>query len=200
MEHRANVTGESADEDLSGPGGRIRRSRRGDAVSAHQRRQAMTGPSGAERPVVVGVDASDSARHAALWAVDLAAARGCGVDLVHVVAGRPRAVPDWLGEIADSADRAGAVPCRVDIVSGAVFDVLLTRSHSANMIVVGSFGPDAPAGMLVGSTALTLIARAGLPGRGDTRRSAGTPPAPGRPDPGGCRRHTRLRRRPRCGG
>jgi len=123
----------------------------------------MTGPSGAERPLVVGVDASDSARHAALWAVDLAAARGCGVDLVHVVAGRPRAVPDWLGEIADSADRAGAVPCRVDVVSGAVFDVLLTRSHSANMIVVGSFGPDAPAGMLVGSTALTLIARAGCP-------------------------------------
>jgi len=44
-----------------------------------------------------------------------------------------------------------------------LFDVLLTRSHAANMIVVGSFGPDAPAGMLVGSTALTLIARAGCP-------------------------------------
>ena len=104
-----------------------------------------------------------SARHAALWAVDLAAARGCGLDLVHVVPGRPRTVPDWLTEIADSADRAGAVPCRVDVVTGAVFDVLLTRSHAANMIIVGSFGPDAPAGMLVGSTALTLIARAGCP-------------------------------------
>src|SRR6185369_2000889 len=68
-----------------------------------------------------------------------------------------RKVPDWLTEIANSADRAGALPCRVDVVTGAVFDVLLTRSHAANMIVVGSFGPDAPAGMLVGSTALTLI-------------------------------------------
>ena len=123
----------------------------------------MTGLAGAERPLVVGVDASDSARHAALWAVDLAAARGCGLDLVHVVPGRPRTIPDWLTEIADTADRAGAVPCRVDVVTGAVFDVLLTRSRAADMIIVGSFGPDAPAGMLVGSTALTLIARAGCP-------------------------------------
>jgi nucleotide-binding universal stress UspA family protein len=123
----------------------------------------MTGLSGAERPLVVGVDSSDSARDAALWAVDLAAARGCGVDLVHVVPGRPHTVPDWLTEIAATADRVGAVPCRVDVVTGAVFDVLLTRSADAGMIIVGSFGPDAPAGMLVGSTALTLIARAGCP-------------------------------------
>ena len=141
----------------------------------------MTGPSGAERPVVVGVDASDSARHAALWAVDLAAARGCGVDLVHVVAGRPRTVPHWLTEIADSADRAGAVPCGVDVVTGAVFDVLLTRSHAANMIVVGSFGPDAPAGMLVGSTALTLIARAGCPVAVIRGARRGLPPPRGGP-------------------
>jgi hypothetical protein len=80
--------------------------------------QAMTGSSGAERPVVVGVDASDSAHHAALWAVDLAAARGCGVDLVHVVRA-VRIVPDWLTEIANSADRAGALPCRVDVVTAA---------------------------------------------------------------------------------
>jgi nucleotide-binding universal stress UspA family protein len=121
----------------------------------------MTGQSGAERPLVVGVDPSDSARDAALWAVDLAAARGCGVELVHVVPGRARAVPDWLTELADTADRAGAVPCQVHVVTGAVFDVLLTRSQTASMIIVGSFGPDAPAGMLVGSTALTLLARAG---------------------------------------
>ena len=123
----------------------------------------MTGLSGDDRPLVVGVDPSASARDAALWAVDLAAARGCGVDLVHVVPGRPRAIPDWLTEIADTADRAGAVPCRVDVVTGVVFDVLLTRSQGASMIIVGSFGHDAPAGMLVGSTALTLLARAGCP-------------------------------------
>ena len=123
----------------------------------------MSALSGAERPLVVGVDPFDSARDAALWAADLAAARGCGVDLVHVVPGRPRAVPDWLREIADTAERAGAVPCRVDVVTGAVFDVLLTRSHQAGMIIVGSFGPDAPADMLVGSTALTLLTRAGCP-------------------------------------
>src|SRR6478609_9641905 len=134
-----------ANDDLSGPGGRVRRPRHERAASADQRRTAMSALSGAERPLVVGVDPSDSARDAALWAADLAAVRGCGVDLVHVVPGRPRAVPDWLREIADTAERAGAVPCRVDVVTGAVFDVLLTRSHGASMIIVGSFGHDAPA-------------------------------------------------------
>lgn len=123
----------------------------------------MTGLAGADRPLVVGVDRSDSARDAAFWAVDLAAARGCGVDLVHVVPSRPGAVPDWLREIANTADRETAVPCRVEVVTGAVFDVLLTRSREAGMIIVGSFGHDAPSGMLVGSTALTLVARAGCP-------------------------------------
>jgi nucleotide-binding universal stress UspA family protein len=123
----------------------------------------MTGLPGAERPLVVGVDPSDSARDAALWAVDLAVARGCGLDLVHVVPGRPPAVPDWLRDIADTAERAGVASVRVDVVTGAAFDVLLTRSRRASMIIVGSFGHDAPPGMLVGSTALTLLTRASWP-------------------------------------
>ena len=100
----------------------------------------MTGPSGAERTLVVGVDASDSARHAALWAVDLAAARGCGVELVHVVAGRPRTVPHWLTEIADSADRAGAVPWGVDVVTGAVTALTFLWSVNAVPIEAGQQG------------------------------------------------------------
>jgi nucleotide-binding universal stress UspA family protein len=113
--------------------------------------------------IVVGVDPSDSARDAALWAADLAAARGCGLELAHVASTRPGALPDWLRELADAAERAGATPVRAEVVRGTPFDVLLTRSHRAAMIVVGSFGRDAPAGMLVGSTALTLVARAGCP-------------------------------------
>lgn len=49
------------------------------------------------------------------------------------------------------------------MVRGTAFDVLLTRSHRAGMVVVGSFGSDTPAGLLVGSTALTLVARSGCP-------------------------------------
>jgi hypothetical protein len=49
------------------------------------------------------------------------------------------------------------------------------------MIVVGSFGPDAPAGMLVGSTALTLIARAGCPVAVIRGARRGLPPPRGGP-------------------
>ncbi len=122
-------------------------------------------------PVVVGVDPSDSARHAALWAADLAATRGGRLELVHASSSRPGPLPDWLRELVDAAARAGA-PAVAEVVRGAAFDVLLTRSHRAAMTVVGSFGRDAPAGLLVGSTALTLVARAGSPvavvrGRGE---------------------------------
>ncbi len=114
-------------------------------------------------PIVVGVDPSDSGRDAALWAADLVAARGGGLDLVNVASTRPGALPDWLRELADAAERVGADPVTADVVCGSAFDVLLTRSHRAAMVVVGSYGRDAPAGLLVGSTALTLVARAGCP-------------------------------------
>jgi nucleotide-binding universal stress UspA family protein len=113
-------------------------------------------------PVVVGVDPSASARDAASWAADLAAARGCGVELVHVASTRPGAIPGWLRELEDAVERLG-VPVAAEVVRGTAFDVLLTRSHRAGMVVVGSFGRDTPAGLLVGSTALTLVARAGCP-------------------------------------
>jgi nucleotide-binding universal stress UspA family protein len=114
-------------------------------------------------PIVVGVDPSESGRDAALWAADLAAAWRGGLNLVHVAPTRPGALPDWLRELAGAAERVGAEPVTTEMVRGTAFDVLLTRSHRAAMIVVGSYGHDAPAGLLVGSTALTLVARAGCP-------------------------------------
>jgi len=114
-------------------------------------------------PVVVGVDPSDSARDAAFWAADLAAARGCGLLLLHLTPSRSASVPGWLREIADAAERAGAAWVTAEVACGTPFDVLLTRSHRAAMVVVGSFGRDAPVGMLVGSTAPGLAARAGCP-------------------------------------
>lgn len=117
-------------------------------------------------PVVVGVDESDSARHAAEWAGDLAAAWGAPLRLVHGVAGRddepPPAVPSWMRELADAALRTGTAAAS-EVVPGGADDLLPDRSRTARMVVVGSYGAGARAGMLVGSTALALIERASCP-------------------------------------
>jgi nucleotide-binding universal stress UspA family protein len=111
------------------------------------------------RPVVVGVDSSDSARHAAEWAADLAAVWKLPLRLVHTVGegGDTTEVPRWLRELRDGAERVGAEPTDAEVVSGVVDEVLLDRSGGARLLVVGSYGEGARAGMLAGSTALALL-------------------------------------------
>ena len=113
----------------------------------------------ARRPVVVGVDSSDSARHASEWAADLAAAWNVPLRLVHTArdGGNITEVPPWLRELLDGAERVGADPADAEVVPGAVNDVLLDRSDAARLLVVGSYGEGARAGMLAGSTALALL-------------------------------------------
>jgi nucleotide-binding universal stress UspA family protein len=119
-------------------------------------------------PLVVGVDSSDAARHAAEWAADLASVWRVPLQLVHVAAagaGEPAtaATPPWLRELLDAAERAGAEPAEAEVVAGGVMDVLLDRSTDARFVVVGSYGEGAHGGMLAGSTALALVARARCP-------------------------------------
>ena len=111
------------------------------------------------RPVVVGVDRSDSARHASEWAADLAAAWNVPLLLVHTArdGGDITEVPPWLRELLDGAERVGAEPTDAEVVPGVVDDVLLDRSGAARLLVVGSYGEGARAGMLAGSTALALL-------------------------------------------
>jgi nucleotide-binding universal stress UspA family protein len=128
----------------------------------------MTGADASARrgpdAVVVGVDSSDSARHAAEWAADLASVWQAPLRLVHAVrdSGSPE-VPRWLHELRDAAERAGAGPVQAELVAGAVDEALVRRSEGARLIVVGSFGEGARAGMLAGSTALALLDRASCP-------------------------------------
>jgi nucleotide-binding universal stress UspA family protein len=120
------------------------------------------------RPIVVGVDASDSARYAVDWAADLAAVQGCPLHLVHVVAGYPvdappAGTPEWLREVADAAVRFGAEATDVEIVSGATDRMLLDRAAGAQLLVVGSYGEGAWSGMLAGHNGLALVERAPCP-------------------------------------
>ncbi|HZG91418.1 MAG TPA: universal stress protein [Pseudonocardia sp.] len=124
-----------------------------------------TGPD--PRPVVVGVDASDSARDAAEWAADLAAARRCPLHLVHVVPGYEDdpapTPPEWLREVAAAAVRSGADATDTEVVSGAAERLLLDRAVGAAMLVVGSYGEAASSGMLAGHVGLALVSHAPCP-------------------------------------
>lgn len=118
------------------------------------------------RTVVVGVDPTESAREAALWAADLAADRAAPLHLVHVgpAAGLPGvAPPRWLMELRDAAQRAGAHPVTIETAAGTPADVLVARVADAGLLVVGSYGDQAWSGMLAGALALHLLDRAPCP-------------------------------------
>jgi len=120
------------------------------------------------RPVVVGVDESDSARAAADWAADLAAAWGAPLLLVHTVPGLPQdapiePVPAWLRELLDAAVRTGTDTAGSEILPGGAVEQLVRRSEDARMLVLGSYGDGGWSGMLAGSNALGLLARAACP-------------------------------------
>jgi nucleotide-binding universal stress UspA family protein len=112
-------------------------------------------------PVVVGVDDSDSARDAALWAADLATGWRAPLQLTHVVnrAGSvsSSAPPQWLRELRDAAVRAGAEQTSTAMRYGSPRDQLLAQAHDARLLVLGSYGEDGWSGMLVGSNALHLV-------------------------------------------
>jgi nucleotide-binding universal stress UspA family protein len=116
-----------------------------------------TGRTADERPIVVGVDGSDSARDAAAWAADLAAIWGVPLHLLTV--GPP---PDHLHEWRDAAERAGADTV-VETATGDVVDVIADHAGAARMLVLGSYGEGAWSGLLAGAVALALVDRVACP-------------------------------------
>ncbi|MBW0116576.1 universal stress protein [Pseudonocardia abyssalis] len=118
--------------------------------------------------IVVGVDASDSAREAAEWAADLASAERAPLLLVHVVPGGYQdapitPIPAWLAELRDVAVRLGAEPCVAEVQPGTPVDVLGTRAEGAAMLVLGSYGEAGWSGMLAGTVAVSLLERVRCP-------------------------------------
>lgn len=132
-------------------------------------------------PVVVGVDGSASARHAALWAADLAAQRRLPLRLVYAddfaraCAGGlapPQSFFDQLqaaGEqlLVDAAAEVRRAHPELDLETAlepaGPGPALLGQTDGARLLVVGSRGVGGFRGMLAGSTAVALVAHGRCP-------------------------------------
>jgi nucleotide-binding universal stress UspA family protein len=138
--------------------------------------------SAANTPIVVGLDGSESALTAARWAAGEAARCGAPLHLRvalcwpdgHHFADTP--LPDqserqllanaqgWLDEAEKAAHQAGAsVRTTTEVVPRGAVEMLVQASTSARMVVVGSRGLGGFEGLLLGSTAIGVTARASCP-------------------------------------
>lgn len=142
----------------------------------------MTNHDESKRPVVVGVDGSESALHAVRWAAEEARRRNAQLRLVHVSFLAPVRHPKqmapppdytaalleqgrhWLDAALEAA--RGTVPgieVVTDLRAGVVADALIGESSSAQLVVLGSRGLGGFTALLVGSVAIALSAHGHCP-------------------------------------
>jgi nucleotide-binding universal stress UspA family protein len=138
----------------------------------------MTAPTA--RPVVVGVDGSDSALAAARWGAVEANRRGAPLRLVTAFPWTRDEIVSTLTEdyrtelqaraeqhTADAvaaAERAvPGLPVAGSVVVGAPIGVLGEQARAAQLVVVGSRGLGGLSGLLIGSVAVALAAKAAAP-------------------------------------
>lgn len=117
--------------------------------------------------VVVGVDGSAAAMHAALWALDEAVSRDVPLRLVHVVEAEDLE-PDGIGRKRADAERAvrqivkavestgKPVKIEVDIVRGGAASTLIRLSREAAMVCLGAVGSNPLQHGRIGSTAVAV--------------------------------------------
>lgn len=133
-------------------------------------------------PILVGVDGSESAQEAARWAAEEAALRHLPLRLVTVVqapiptyTGKVVIDPYFMDEIrdeareslADTRERLVATHPDLDVdtsvLTGPLVPQLVEASRDARMVVLGSRGLGGFTGILVGSTAVALVAHGHCP-------------------------------------
>ncbi|MHA6793987.1 universal stress protein [Pseudonocardia bannensis] len=150
------------------------------------------------RPVVVGVDGSESSKEAVRWAAQEAARRRVPLRLVNAFGwmatghiGDPGLGADHRAVLLDAARRevaTAAAAARLSardpavdeqVLTGYPIPVLAAESAGAGLVVLGDRGLGGFTGLLVGSVAVALAARAACPvvvvrgGDGGTPRSEG---------------------------
>ncbi|MBJ7338118.1 universal stress protein [Mycolicibacterium sp.] len=128
-------------------------------------------------PVVVGIDGSDAALDAALWAVEEAISRDVSLLLVHVIPvqhapERPIDPTRLEGEYAQTVLRAASaivnaadrpVKVETDIIWGRADLAMVELSARASLVCVGSVGIGFVARRFLGSTAVVLAEGAHCP-------------------------------------
>jgi nucleotide-binding universal stress UspA family protein len=124
-------------------------------------------------PIVVGFDGSVDAQAAVAWAAKEARTRAARLRVVHAVgllehAGLLGEADGHRGVALAIARDAGLDPDNVEwsVHDGDPFSVLLRTTEppqEAGLLVIGSRGAGAHAGMLLGSTSLKLAERARVP-------------------------------------
>jgi nucleotide-binding universal stress UspA family protein len=150
----------------------------------------------AGRPVVVGVDGSESSEQAVRWAAREARRRKVPLRLVQAVDptltshkyGDPGSGPDihqirmraaraHLTHAARAAaEEASGVVVEQEVLDGFPIPQLLDESRSAQLVAIGDRGLGGVAGLLLGSVAVALAARGDSPVavvRGRTSATAG---------------------------
>ncbi|GAB2835719.1 universal stress protein [Actinoallomurus bryophytorum] len=132
--------------------------------------------------IIVGADGSRHSLGAVGWAAEEAALRRSPLRVVHAVPPwlydrnvDPRlvSVREWLlaggqeaiGEAVETARArvGGEVDVAGEVVPGGAARTLLERAREASMVVVGSHGVGTVAGLLLGSTALQVVAHTRVP-------------------------------------
>lgn len=132
--------------------------------------------------IVVAVDFSDHARHAADRAAMLAAEQRAQLDLVHVISGSSLdRLHNWIGAPADAEARlrddaerslqdmiediAGKrdIAARALVKTGHVLNQILSVSESADLLVLGAHGRNPLRDLILGTTAERLLEKSRRP-------------------------------------
>ena len=129
--------------------------------------------------IIVGVDASEHATRAVVWAVDEARLRGADLEIVHAVhqpdiAAMPAVLPmptheqleqagnQLVDELLAEVDTSGVTVTR-DVRSGGAAGVICNRAADADLVVVGARGLGGFRGLLLGSVTQQVVAHSPKP-------------------------------------